>query len=145
MLIRGEYSPRSTLIKRYNICSNVRSQFMAHHQFMAQFCDCSIKCVKNYFLQFYLLLFDTFWITSLWPSSNDTILSPFCHNLAFCHNFVTMLSPFCHNLQWDDGNYTATTSYIKWSRNITMGPKRSFLSLNRWMFAWTVRKRHFKL
>ena len=37
---------------------NARSQFMAHHQFMAQFCDCPIKCVYDYFFQFYLLLFD---------------------------------------------------------------------------------------
>ena len=67
---------------------------MAHHQFMAQFCDCPIKCVQNYFLQFYLLLFDTFWITGLWPSSNDNILSPFFHNLTFCHHVVTILSQF---------------------------------------------------
>ena len=24
----------------------------------------------------------------------DTILSPFCHNLAFCHHFVTILSQY---------------------------------------------------
>ena len=35
-----------------------------------------------------------FWITGLWPSSNDTILSPFCHKLAFCLHFVIILSYF---------------------------------------------------
>ena len=39
---------------------NVRSQIMTHHQFMAQFCDCPIKCVYDYFFQFYLLPFDAF-------------------------------------------------------------------------------------
>ena len=35
-----------------------------------------------------------FLITGLWTSSNDTILSPFFHNLEFYHYFVTVLSQF---------------------------------------------------
>ena len=35
-----------------------------------------------------------FLITGLLPSSNDTILSPFCQNLPFCYHFVTFLSQF---------------------------------------------------
>ena len=37
-----------------------------------------------------------FWISILWPSSNDTIFHHF-HNLVFCHHFITILSQFCHN------------------------------------------------
>ena len=33
---------------------------MTNHQFMAQFYDFPIKCVQNYFLRFYSLLFDAF-------------------------------------------------------------------------------------
>ena len=76
------------------IVCNVRSQFMAHHHFMTQFCDCTIKCVLKYFLRLYSLIFDAFFITGLLSSSNDTILSPFCHNLAF----FNILSKFCHHL-----------------------------------------------
>ena len=53
------------------------------------------------------------------------------------HHFFTILSqlsifsPFRHNLRWDNRNYTATTSSIERSGNITMGPKSSLLSLNR--------------
>ena len=49
------------------------------------------------YIRYFLMLF---WITGLWPTSNNTILSPFCHSLAFCHHFVFILSPFCHNLRW---------------------------------------------
>ena len=67
MLIRGVYSPRPTPIrgiqnaghfaksktisvpflytKSHTLYVNVRSQYMAHDQFMAQICDCPIKCV----------------------------------------------------------------------------------------------------
>ena len=96
--LRRGFSTSSSVVTFFwnnlDLTGNVRSQFMAHHQFIARFCDCPIKCVKNYFLWFYSLLFDTFWITGLWPSSNDTILSLFCHNLAFCHHVVTILSQF---------------------------------------------------
>ena len=40
-----------------------------------------------------------FWITGLWTSSNETILSPFCHNLEFCNHFVTILSQFTMRLR----------------------------------------------
>ena len=31
-----------------------------------------------------------FLFADLWPSSNDTILLSFCHNVPFCHIFVTI-------------------------------------------------------
>ena len=46
---------------------------MTNHQFMAQFHNCQIKCVYNYFLCLYSLLFGAFLIASLWPRSNDRI------------------------------------------------------------------------
>ena len=42
------------------------------------------------------------WITGIWPSSNDTIFSPFCHNSAFspfCHHFVTIYDETTENIQ----------------------------------------------
>ena len=69
---------------------------MAHHQFMAQFYDFRIKCVYNYFLRFYLLLFNAFlnhWFmaqfqwhhfATIW--SQISILSQICHHLVLIYN-----------------------------------------------------------
>ena len=63
---------------------NVRLQFVSHHQFMAQFCDCPIKFVLNISFGSIRCFSILFLITNLWPSSNDTILS----HISIFHHFV---------------------------------------------------------
>ena len=58
-----------------------------------------------------------FWITGLWPSSNDTI----CHNFATTYHFVTILSRFTmrrqklnsnDKLNWAIGEYYNGTKKV---------------------------------
>ena len=62
-----------------------------------------------------------FWITGLWPSSNDTILWPFCHNLAFCRHFVTISSQFtmkCRKIYSDDKLNRAIGEYYNGTKKV---------------------------
>ena len=84
----------------------VRSQFMAHHQFMAQFCDCPIKCVYNFYLCLYLLLFDEIlnhrfmaqfqWHHFVTILSQLSILSPF---FTILHHFFTIYDETTQTIQ----------------------------------------------
>ena len=64
--------------------------------------------------------FRCFLIVRLWPSSNDTNLSPFCHNLACCHHFVAILSQYTmrrRKLYIDDKLNRAIGEYCNGTKN----------------------------
>ena len=88
--------------------SNVRSQIMNHHQFMDQFRDCPIKCIYNYFLRFYLLLFDDF--------LNHWFMAQVQWN-----NYDTTIILFKINFWWDAKKITAAMGSIEQSMNTAMG------------------------
>ena len=126
---------------------NIRSQIMNHHQFMAQFGDCPIKSVENYFLRFYSLLFDAF--------LNHRFMDQFqWHHFVTIFSLLSILSPFCRHLSHftmrrrklysDDKLNWAIGEYYNGNKNVKLwknGEKWCHCnwSINRWF------KKHQKL
>ena len=99
------------------IYSNIRSQFISTISLWPSFAIVQLnvfKIISFDSIRYFSLLS---LITGLLPSPDDTILSPFCHNLALCHHLVTILSQLTmrrRKLNSDDKLNRAIGEYYSW-------------------------------